>query len=177
MLHGARAYTTKKLARIHNRNSSLCPRLAFSHPCAGDGISIGHRRITLSTCGVVPLIPNVGQELGVLLAVSLHAANDDLRNEVRPLVPDNHKLRYLVIAVLSVGPHQQAIPFIYSYGGVPPLSQRQTQPHSDFRVRSTLHPPSTSPPLLPHHALQIRNAAECQRQLERRQAAWAVVIG
>jgi hypothetical protein len=139
-IHAARC------ARIHNRNSALCPRLAFSHPSAGDGISIGHRRITLSTCGVVPLIPNVGQELGVLLAVSLHAANDDLRNEVRQLVPDNHKLRYLVTAVLSVGPHQQAIPSIYSYGGVPPLSQRQTQSHTDFRVRSTLHPPSTSPP-------------------------------
>jgi 23S rRNA (adenine2503-C2)-methyltransferase len=33
----------------------------------------------------VPLIPNVGRELGVLLAVSLHAAHDDLRNEVREL--------------------------------------------------------------------------------------------
>ncbi len=66
-----------------------CRRPTQSHTLpiafAGDGISIGHRRITLSTCGVVPLIPNVGSELGVLLAVSLHAANDDLRNEVRLL--------------------------------------------------------------------------------------------
>ena len=93
MLHGARAYTTEKLAHF--------PRLAFTHPFSGDGISIGHRRITLSTCGVVPLIPNVGQELGVLLAVSLHAANDDLRNEVRQRVSDNYKLRYLVTADCS----------------------------------------------------------------------------
>ena len=54
-----------------------------SPPLTGDGIGVGHRRITLSTCGVVPLIPSVGKDLGVLLAVSLHAANDDLRNEVR----------------------------------------------------------------------------------------------
>ena len=58
------------------------PSTQLSPANAGDGIAIGHRRITLSTCGVVPLIPNVGRDLGVLLAVSLHAANDDLRNEV-----------------------------------------------------------------------------------------------
>ena len=64
------------------QNNVFCRRRAI----AGDGIGIGHRRITLSTCGVVPLIPNVGSELGVLLAVSLHAANDDLRNEVSILL-------------------------------------------------------------------------------------------
>ncbi len=54
----------------------------------GDGIGIGKRRITLSTAGVVPLIPKCGEELGVNLAVSLHAVTDELRDV---LVPVNRK--------------------------------------------------------------------------------------
>src|SRR5215510_10681270 len=51
----------------------------------GDGLSLSRRRITLSTSGVVPLIARAGAEIGVMLAVSLHAVNDDLRNELVPL--------------------------------------------------------------------------------------------
>lgn len=54
----------------------------------GDGIAISKRRITLSTSGVVPMIEKCGEELGVNLAISLHAVNDELRNE---LVPINKK--------------------------------------------------------------------------------------
>ncbi len=54
----------------------------------GEGISISKRRITLSTAGVAPMIGRVGRELGVKLAVSLHAARDELRDE---LVPINRK--------------------------------------------------------------------------------------
>ncbi len=50
-----------------------------------EGISISRRRITLSTAGVVPMIGRVGAELGVGLAISLHAVRDDLRNELVPL--------------------------------------------------------------------------------------------
>ena len=53
-----------------------------------EGISISRRRITLSTSGVVPLIERCGEELGVGLAVSLHAVRDELRNI---LVPINKK--------------------------------------------------------------------------------------
>jgi 23S rRNA (adenine2503-C2)-methyltransferase len=53
-----------------------------------EGIAISRRRITLSTSGVVPMIPRVGAELDVKLAVSLHAATDDLRDK---LVPINKK--------------------------------------------------------------------------------------
>jgi 23S rRNA (adenine2503-C2)-methyltransferase len=49
------------------------------------GIAISRRRITLSTSGVVPMIKRAGEEIGVMLAVSLHAANDVLRNELVPL--------------------------------------------------------------------------------------------
>jgi 23S rRNA (adenine2503-C2)-methyltransferase len=51
----------------------------------GEGIAISKRRITLSTSGVVPNIPRAGKEIGCMLAVSLHAARNELRNELVPL--------------------------------------------------------------------------------------------
>lgn len=50
-----------------------------------DGLAISRRRITLSTSGVVPMIERCGQELGIRLAISLHAANNDLRSEIMPI--------------------------------------------------------------------------------------------
>jgi 23S rRNA (adenine2503-C2)-methyltransferase len=63
----------------------------------GDGLSISKRRITLSTSGVVPNIERAGTEIGAMLAVSLHAVTDELRNV---LVPLNRKypLRELLAA-------------------------------------------------------------------------------
>jgi 23S rRNA (adenine2503-C2)-methyltransferase len=55
---------------------------------AEDGISLSKRRITLSTSGVVPFIEPAGREIGVMLAISLHAVRDDLRDM---LVPINKK--------------------------------------------------------------------------------------
>jgi len=52
------------------------------------GIALSRRRITLSTSGVVPMIPKVGEALDVNLAVSLHAVNDEVRDT---LVPINRK--------------------------------------------------------------------------------------
>ena len=54
----------------------------------GDGLAISKRRITLSTSGVVPMMHRCGAELGVNLAVSLHAVTDELRDR---LVPINRK--------------------------------------------------------------------------------------
>ncbi|WP_011582176.1 MULTISPECIES: 23S rRNA (adenine(2503)-C(2))-methyltransferase RlmN [Chelativorans] len=54
----------------------------------GDGLSLSKRRITLSTSGVVPEIYRTGEEIGIMLAISLHAVRDELRNE---LVPINKK--------------------------------------------------------------------------------------
>jgi len=51
----------------------------------GEGIAISKRRITLSTSGVVPMIERCGQELGVNLAISLHAVTDELRNLIMPI--------------------------------------------------------------------------------------------
>src|SRR5690606_18200148 len=62
----------------------------------GEGLSIGRRRITLSTSGVVPMIERAGEEIACMLAISLHAVRDDLRNE---LVPLNRK--YPIAALLD----------------------------------------------------------------------------
>ena len=51
----------------------------------GEGIGLSRRRITLSTSGVVPMMDRAGAELGINLAVSLHAVRDDLRDELVPL--------------------------------------------------------------------------------------------
>ncbi len=53
-----------------------------------EGLALSKRRITLSTSGVVPMIKKVGEELGVGLAISMHAVRDELRNQ---LVPINKK--------------------------------------------------------------------------------------
>jgi 23S rRNA (adenine2503-C2)-methyltransferase len=53
-----------------------------------EGLSVSKRRITLSTSGVVPEIPRWGEEAGTMLAISLHAVRDELRNT---LVPINKK--------------------------------------------------------------------------------------
>jgi 23S rRNA (adenine2503-C2)-methyltransferase len=54
----------------------------------GEGIAISWRKITLSTSGVVPMIKRAGEEIGVMLAISLHAVRDEVRDV---LVPINRK--------------------------------------------------------------------------------------
>jgi len=51
----------------------------------GEGLSLSRRRITVSTAGVAPQIPALGRETGAMLAISLHATNDELRNRLVPL--------------------------------------------------------------------------------------------
>lgn len=50
-----------------------------------EGIALSRRRITLSTAGVVPQIERCGEELGVGLAISLHAVTDELRDQIVPI--------------------------------------------------------------------------------------------
>jgi 23S rRNA (adenine2503-C2)-methyltransferase len=62
-------------------NVATAMTIAMDH----EGIALSRRRITLSTSGVVPMMDRVGAELGINLAVSLHAVRDDLRDELVPL--------------------------------------------------------------------------------------------
>ena len=63
-------------------------RDAMAIAADGDGLAVSKRRITLSTSGVVPEIPRWGEEAGTMLAISLHAMRDELRDK---LVPINRK--------------------------------------------------------------------------------------
>ena len=71
-------------------------RAAIKVAADGDGLAFSKRRITLSTSGVVPEIPRWGLETGTMLAISLHAVTDELRDE---LVPINRK--YPIAALLE----------------------------------------------------------------------------
>jgi 23S rRNA (adenine2503-C2)-methyltransferase len=62
-------------------NVAKAMRIVMDH----EGIALSRRRITLSTSGVVPMMDRAGAELGVNLAVSLHAVTDELRDELVPL--------------------------------------------------------------------------------------------
>ncbi len=62
-------------------NVSKALKIVMDH----EGISISKRRITLSTAGVVPMIEACGRELGVNLAISLHAVTDELRDRIVPI--------------------------------------------------------------------------------------------
>jgi 23S rRNA (adenine2503-C2)-methyltransferase len=55
----------------------------------GEGLSLSKRRITLSTSGVVPMMERAGKEIGVNLAVSLHAVTKEVRDEIVPLNRNN----------------------------------------------------------------------------------------
>src|SRR5579859_224233 len=62
-------------------NVSKALKIVMDH----EGISLSKRRITLSTAGVVPMIRQCGEELGVNLAISLHAVTDELRDVIVPI--------------------------------------------------------------------------------------------
>ncbi len=51
----------------------------------GDALALSRRRVTLSTAGVVPMIPRAGSEIGSSLAISLHAVRDDIRDVIVPI--------------------------------------------------------------------------------------------
>ncbi len=67
---------------LHNRENVFKALKILSD---GDGIAISKRRITLSTSGIVPHIPAVATELGVKLAISLHAPNNQKRSQIMPI--------------------------------------------------------------------------------------------
>jgi 23S rRNA (adenine2503-C2)-methyltransferase len=64
----------------------------------GDGLALSKRRVTLSTAGVVPMIPRAGAEIGSGLAISLHATNDELRDVIVP-INKKYPLQELMAAV------------------------------------------------------------------------------
>jgi 23S rRNA (adenine2503-C2)-methyltransferase len=63
------------------------------------GVALGSRHITISTCGIVPMIEKFGKDFNQInLAISLHAPNDELRNQLMP-VNKSYNLNSLVTAI------------------------------------------------------------------------------
>jgi 23S rRNA (adenine2503-C2)-methyltransferase len=58
---------------------------ALSIVADGDALALSKRRVTLSTAGVVPMIPRAGSEIGSALAISLHAVRDEIRDVIVPI--------------------------------------------------------------------------------------------
>ena len=67
---------------LHNPENTIKALKILSD---GDGIAISKRKITLSTSGIAPKIPLVATELGVRLAISLHAPNKEKRSQIMPI--------------------------------------------------------------------------------------------
>jgi 23S rRNA (adenine2503-C2)-methyltransferase len=60
-------------------------KAALSVVADGDALALSKRRVTLSTAGVVPMIPRAGNEIGSALAISLHAVRDEIRDVIVPI--------------------------------------------------------------------------------------------
>ena len=90
-----------------------------------DGISLSRRRITLSTSGIIPMIEASGIDLGVNLAISLHAVNDELRDQ---LVPINKKynLEALINACRNYPPLSNSRRITWEYVMIKGVNDRQT---------------------------------------------------
>jgi len=90
-----------------------------------DGISLSRRRITLSTSGIIPMIEASGIDLGVNLAISLHAVNDELRDQ---LVPINKKynLEALINACRNYPPLSNSRRITWEYVMIKGVNDRES---------------------------------------------------
>lgn len=73
---------------------------AIRNIISSDGLNFSRRRVTLSTCGLVPEIQRLGEELPINLAVSLNAADDDTRNRLMP-INKRYPLKQLIGALMA----------------------------------------------------------------------------
>ena len=79
-----------------------------------EGVAISKRKITLSTSGVVPMIEQCGRELGVMLAISLHAVRDELRDVLVPL-NKKYPIKDLLAACRKYPPLKNARRITFEY--------------------------------------------------------------
>lgn len=104
----------------------------------GDGLGLSKRRITLSTSGVVPMMARAGTEIGVNLAVSLHAVTKEIRDEIVPL---NRKygIDELLAACAAYPGANNARRITFEYVMLKDKNDRDEDAHELVRlIRSTL---------------------------------------
>lgn len=104
----------------------------------GEGIAISKRRITLSTSGVVPMIEKCGEELGVNLAISLHAVRDDLRNEIVPL-NKKYPIRELLDACRRYPAANNARRITFEYVMLKDVNDTDADAHELCRLLKGIH--------------------------------------
>ena len=86
---------------------------AINNIIAADGMNVSHRKVTLSTCGITPIMRRLGKETTVNLAVSLNAADDETRDFLMP-VNRKYNLKNLVAACREFPlPNRRMITFEY----------------------------------------------------------------
>ena len=99
----------------------------------GEGIGLSRRRITLSTSGVVPMMDRAGAELGVNLAVSLHAVTDELRDEIVPL-NRKYPLRELIAACRRYPSASNARRITFEYVMLKGVNDSEAEAHELVRL-------------------------------------------
>ncbi|HLG45986.1 MAG TPA: 23S rRNA (adenine(2503)-C(2))-methyltransferase RlmN [Reyranella sp.] len=102
------------------------------------GIALSRRRITLSTSGVVPMIPKVGEVLDVNLAVSLHAVNDDIRDT---LVPINRKwpIKQLLAACAAYPGAKNSRRITFEYAMLKGVNDSDADARELVRILTPIH--------------------------------------
>lgn len=111
---------------------------ALSIVMDGEGIAISKRRITLSTSGVVPMIERCGTELGVNLAISLHAVRDDLRDELVPL-NKKYPIAQLLEACRNYPAANNARRITFEYVMLKGVNDSDADAHELVRLLSDIH--------------------------------------
>ena len=99
----------------------------------GEGIGLSRRRITLSTSGVVPMMDRCGTELGVNLAVSLHAVTDELRDEIVPL-NRKYPLKALIAACRRYPAASNARRITFEYVMLKGINDSEAEAHELVRL-------------------------------------------
>lgn len=109
---------------------------AIRNIISSDGLNFSRRRVTLSTCGLVPGIERLGKELPINLAVSLNAADDDTRNHLMP-INKKYPLEQLIDA-LMVFPLQKGRKITIEYILIKDINDRLTDASNLARLLSKL---------------------------------------
>jgi 23S rRNA (adenine2503-C2)-methyltransferase len=104
----------------------------------GEGIAISKRRITLSTSGVIPMIEKTGAELGVNLAISLHAVRDDLRDEIVP-INKKYPIKDLLEACRNYPAASNARRITFEYVMLKGVNDTDADAHELVRLLSDIH--------------------------------------
>lgn len=97
------------------------------------GVGLSRRRITLSTAGVVPMIKRAGAEIGVNLAISLHATNDEIRDRIVP-INKKHPIEQLIQACKDYPTLNNARRITFEYVMLRDVNDRDEHAHALARM-------------------------------------------